>query len=126
VGYQWSFDGTNISGATNALLSLADTQVTNAGDYSVEVSNVLGSVISSNALLSVYTSAVPVLSALSFSPVSGAEFAVSGVPGFDYTVEASTNLIDWVPLITTNSPFIFADTNANFPQRFYRSVYFPP
>jgi len=123
--YQWSFDGTIISGATNALLSLTDIQVTNTGDYAVEVSNVLGSVISSNALLSVYTSAVPVLSALSFSPASGAEFGVSGVPGFNYTVEASSNLMDWVPLLTTNSPFIFVDTNADLPQRFYRSVYAP-
>ena len=125
VSYQWSFDGTNISGATNALLLLTDIQVTNAGDYAVEVSNVLGSVISSNALLSVYTSAVPVLNALSFSPLSGAEFEVSGVPGFNYTVQASTNLVDWTPLMTSNSPFIFADTNANLPQRFYRSVYVP-
>jgi hypothetical protein len=96
VSYQWSFDGTNISGETNALLSLADIEVTNAGDYFVEVSNVLGSVISSNTLLSVYTSAVPVLNAFSFSSASGAEFTVLGVPGFNYMVEASSNLIDWV------------------------------
>jgi hypothetical protein len=125
VSYQWIFDGTNIIGATNDLLSLADIDMANAGDYAVEVSNVLGSVISSNALLSVYASAAPVLGAFSFSSGGGAEFSVSGVPGFNYMVEASTNLVDWVPLASSNSPFIFADTNGNLPQRFYRGVYAP-
>ncbi len=125
VSYQWTFDGTNIVGATNDVLFLSDVDPTNAGYYAVEVSNVLGSVISPNALLSVYASAAPALSAFSFTLNGGAEFSVSGVPGFNYTVEASTNLIDWVPLTTSNSPFLFTDTNANLPQRFYRGVYVP-
>ena len=125
VGYQWNFEGTNIPGATNVSLVLTNLQLTNAGDYSVQVTNVLGSVISSNTLLSVYTSAVPVLNALSFSPLDGAQFTVAGVPGFSYEVLASSNLVNWVPLTTSNSPFNFADTNTGFPQRFYRSVYIP-
>jgi hypothetical protein len=125
VGYQWNFKGTNIPGATNDSLVLTDLQLTNAGNYSVDVTNVLGSVISSNALLSVYTSAAPVLDAFSFSPDAGAGFMVSGVPGFNYEVLASSNLMDWVPLVTSNSPFIFVDTNIALPQRFYRSIYVP-
>lgn len=125
VAYQWSFKGTNIPGGTNASLSLADVQLANAGDYAVEATNVLGSVMSSNVLLSVYATAAPVLNAFSFSPSGGAGFSVSGVPGFAYTIEASTNLVDWESLATGNSPFIFADTNANLPQRFYRGVYAP-
>jgi hypothetical protein len=51
--YQWRFEGDAILGATNALLSLDNLQLTNAGAYSVVVSNTLGSVTSSNAFVSV-------------------------------------------------------------------------
>jgi Immunoglobulin domain/NHL repeat len=49
--YQWWFNGTNILGATNASLTLANVQTTNAGSYAVLVSNAWGSTISSNAIL---------------------------------------------------------------------------
>ncbi|HEX3623859.1 MAG TPA: immunoglobulin domain-containing protein [Verrucomicrobiae bacterium] len=124
VSYQWIFDGTNIIGATNDVLSLADINLTDGGYYAVQVSNVLGTVMSSNVLLSVYTSAAPVLSVFSHSPGQGG-FSVSGVPGFTYTVETSTNLIDWTPLMTNHSPFICTDTNANLAQRFFRGFYVP-
>jgi hypothetical protein len=51
--YQW-FDGTNaIPGATNASYTLGSVQFGNAGNYSCAVSNVYGSVTSSNAALTV-------------------------------------------------------------------------
>jgi hypothetical protein len=125
VSYQWFFHGTNLIGATNDVLWLSDIGLPDAGYYAVVVTNVLGSVTSSNVLLSVYASAAPALNALSYSPASGAEFSVAGFPGYNYTIEASTNLIDWVPLLNSNSPFIFSDTNADLPQRFYRGVYSP-
>jgi hypothetical protein len=53
-------------------------------------------------------------------------FTVAGVPGYNYAVQASTNLIDWVSLLTNTSPFTFTDTNtASFQQQFYRSIYTP-
>lgn len=126
VGYQWFLAGkTNLFGATNASLALTNIQLADAGNYYVVVTNVLGSIISSNALLSVYASAAPVLNAFTFSQSGGAQFTVSGVPGFNYTVETSTNLIDWILLMSGNSPFIFTDTNAALSQRFYRGVYLP-
>jgi hypothetical protein len=51
--YQWSFNGTNLVGATNATLTLTNVQLSQAGYYSVDVSNVLGSATSSNATLTV-------------------------------------------------------------------------
>jgi hypothetical protein len=51
--YQWQIDNANIPGATNATLTLADLQFTNAGSYSVIVSNSSGSITSSNAVLTV-------------------------------------------------------------------------
>ena len=51
--FQWQFDGTNISGATNATLTLTDLQTNDAGTYSVIVTDPAGSITSSNALLTV-------------------------------------------------------------------------
>ena len=53
MSYQWSFDGTDIIGATNSVYFLSDVQLTNAGTYSVVITNELGSIASSNALLTV-------------------------------------------------------------------------
>jgi hypothetical protein len=46
-----------------------------------------------------------------------------GMSGGSYTIETSTNLANWMPLFTnllTNDQFIFTDTNATNPARFYR------
>ncbi len=51
--YQWSWSGTNILGATNAMLTLANVQLSQAGNYAVLVTNILGSALSSNAVLTV-------------------------------------------------------------------------
>ncbi len=52
--YQWLFNLTNtIPGATNATLILPEVQMSNAGFYSVLVSNALSSQLSSNAMLTV-------------------------------------------------------------------------
>src|SRR5579859_5627959 len=40
LSYQWQFGGTNINGATNTILTVANVQTTNAGIYSVVVTNV--------------------------------------------------------------------------------------
>jgi hypothetical protein len=53
LSYQWTFDTTNIAGATNTTLVLPDAQLTDAGVYAVVVSNLAGSVLSSNATLTV-------------------------------------------------------------------------
>ncbi|MBM4073659.1 MAG: hypothetical protein FJ271_32770, partial [Planctomycetes bacterium] len=51
--YQWKKDGTEVSGATSATLSIANAQTANAGDYTVVVSNSAGSVTSVAAKLTV-------------------------------------------------------------------------
>jgi len=53
--YQWRFNGTNILGATSNSLTLANIQLTDAGDYSVLVTNPVSFVASSNAILTVNT-----------------------------------------------------------------------
>ena len=126
LSYQWQFDSANLTNATNATLTLNNATTNQAGGYSVTVTNVAGSVTSSNAVLSVYASAAATFNAFSLSDTNGFQFMITGVPGFNYAVQASTNLIDWVSLVTNASPFSFADTNTpGFQQRFYRSIYLP-
>ena len=54
------------------------------------------------------------------------QFNVTGVPGFKYAIEASTNLIYWVSLQTNTAPFLFvAPATSAFQQRYYRSILIP-
>jgi hypothetical protein len=53
LGYQWQFGSINIADATNASLTISNIQTTNAGTYRLVVTNPYGSVISSNAVLTV-------------------------------------------------------------------------
>jgi len=51
LSYQWVFNGTNILGATAGSYTRFNAQLADAGTYAVVVTNALGSVTSSNALL---------------------------------------------------------------------------
>src|SRR5581483_975214 len=51
--YQWSFNGANLDGATGSSLTLGNVQFSQAGSYAVLVANAVGSVASSNAILTV-------------------------------------------------------------------------
>jgi pectate lyase len=53
--FQWRFNSANISGATNSSFTIASAQTSNAGTYSVVVSNAIGTVVSSGATLTVNT-----------------------------------------------------------------------
>jgi hypothetical protein len=67
----------------------------------------------------------PAPSFQSFSFTGGQPtFQVSGLAGYTYTVQTSTNLVTWTNLFTTNPvtmPFAWTDESAtNFTRRFYR------
>ncbi len=51
--YQWRFNGNSISGATTSSRLVSNVQSSNAGKYSVVISNSKGTVTSSSAILSV-------------------------------------------------------------------------
>ena len=51
--YQWRLNGTNLAGASGSTYSITNSQSTDAGSYSVFVTNIAGSVTSSNAVLTV-------------------------------------------------------------------------
>jgi hypothetical protein len=55
-------------------------------------------------------------------------FSVNGVTNttISYIVQATTNFIDWVPILTNGGSFSFSDTNAGGAQaRFYRATSVP-
>ena len=53
LSYQWMLNGTNLAAATANSLGLTNLQPSDAGSYSVLVSNSVGTVLSSNAVLTV-------------------------------------------------------------------------
>ncbi|HQL79106.1 MAG TPA: immunoglobulin domain-containing protein [Verrucomicrobiota bacterium] len=53
LAYQWRFNGTAIPGATLSSYTKSNVQLADAGNYSVVVTNIAGSVTSANALLTV-------------------------------------------------------------------------
>jgi hypothetical protein len=124
--YQWYFNGTNLSTGTASTLLLPNVAVSDAGSYSVTVTNLAGSTNSGTALLTVYASAAPTLVGASCLVDGQFQFGLAGVPGYNYVVSGSTNLTDWTLLQTNTSPFTFTDTNAaGSPGRFYRAQYLP-
>jgi hypothetical protein len=129
LNYQWYFEQTNLlAEADTATFYLTDVQPAQAGEYSVVVTNVAGSVTGAVATLTVSVLPVPpgILSAPVYAVGGVFQFSVAGDAGSNYVIEASTNLTDWIPLETNTSPFIFADTNAvNVPMQFYRAQPWP-
>jgi N-acetylmuramoyl-L-alanine amidase len=62
--YQWRKNGANISGANGSSYSKSNVQSSDAGNYSVVVSNPIGSATSSDAVLTVNGNTPPVLGAI--------------------------------------------------------------
>ena len=116
LAYQWQFNGTNIAGATANPFILVDAQLTNNGNYSVVVTNLFGSVASSNAVL-LLTNAPPTITTQpqGQSVLAGqtATFSVaaSGTPPLNYQwFFSGTNIAG-----ATTNPFTLANvqlTNA--------------
>jgi hypothetical protein len=135
LSYQWLKGGVKlansgaISGVNANVLGIAPAAVVNSGNYSVIVTNSLGGVTSSVAVLSI----VPLPSfALSLGTGNVSLSASGGVTGDPYIVQVSTNLSDsssWVPVYTNTVP---ANGTINYTDnsppssglRFYR-VQFP-
>jgi len=120
--YQWLFNGASTGGGGNPW-SITNFSPANEGTYSVLVSNVLGVVPSSNAVLLLDAPlrvADPSLSNNSF------QLEIIGVAGGTYVLESSTNLSNWLPISTNYASFGFiflSDPNTtNRTQAFYRAA----
>lgn len=94
LGYQWRFNGTPIPAATSSSFMRNSVQASDAGTYSVLITNMAGTVTSSGANL-----AVAPLLPLKFDvaePLPGGQLrlVLSGEPG-TYDILSSTNLVHW-------------------------------
>ncbi|MFN7141671.1 MAG: immunoglobulin domain-containing protein, partial [Limisphaerales bacterium] len=120
--YQWRFGNNNIPGATNNILSIANVQNENLGNYSVAIGNAFGA-ITNSVTLALAQPFEPVLHSLSFSN-NQLRLFVDAEAGYSYSVEVSTNLVDWSTLTNITSegvPIEVSDTlSSNEVQRFYR------
>ena len=120
--YQWRFNGTNLAGATNAALLLTSLQGTNAGLYSVLVTNIAGTQTSSNALLSLIAGTQPTMQLVG-APGS-VQLNCLGEAGANYALETSTNLFNWTTLtnlVAPNAAFSFnPPISPDDLQRYYR------
>ncbi len=123
LAYQWYFNGLALDGATNFSLPLGAIQFTNAGQYSVVVSNALG--IVTNAPYSVVVNPANVF--LATRP----DLVIQGTVGYNYTVQSTTNLGDtnsWITetnITLTQPTQDWTDYNVDtskpdHPQKFYR------
>jgi hypothetical protein len=121
LSYQWYQNGVAIDGATNATLDFTSIQATNGGLYSVVVSSPYG--ITTNVAAQVVVN--PAGLSLGFSPT----LTISGVIGYSYIIQSSTNLTDtnaWVTLtnlILTQPVQLWVDTNVDATSPF-NSKYF--
>jgi len=83
LSYQWYVDGAPLAGQTNGALGLANVGLTNAGNYTVVVSNLYGSVTSSVAIL-----LVGFAPAITVQPSTQVAMA-GGSPGIAMTVSGT-------------------------------------
>jgi uncharacterized repeat protein (TIGR03803 family) len=133
LSFQWQFANGDMPGATDASVSFAATTRSNAGPYSLVVSNYYGTAASSNASLVVQ---VPqLLSSAGVQPDGSFRLTSAYQDAFPltsndlsrFTAQSSTDLVQWVSLTNavalSNGAFIVTDTNtAGVPVRFYRII----
>jgi alpha-tubulin suppressor-like RCC1 family protein len=129
LNYQWQFNGTNLAGATNAMLTLTNLPVTVAGSYRCLVSNVLGSVITSDAALTVTRQPLRFDVSPNGPQITNGSLhlrLLNLAGAGPVLIEASSDLITWKPVYVSGPvvgtlEFLDADA-ANHPQRFYRAT----
>lgn len=81
--YQWSFNGSPISGATNSQLFLSGLMAGNAGNYTVAISNSIGMVTSTAASLTVQPLQADTFHILSFGTNNSMAINASSPAGDD-------------------------------------------
>jgi uncharacterized repeat protein (TIGR03803 family) len=116
VTYQWAFDGTNIDGATNAILDLTNVTFGEAGSYSAEVGNSNATIESATAILLVtQAEAIITLSDLNQTYDGMANIVTATTePGgltvnltYDNSTNAPTNAGSYIVIGTIDDPSYF-------------------
>jgi hypothetical protein len=111
LSYQWQFAGSNLPGQTAPMLALTNIDGSQAGIYTVVVTNIGGAVTSAPAVLAVSSSVVPPALTAIAGPLGQFGFRLTGEVGRNYRIESSVDLAGW-----TNE--------YSFPKNFYPSSQF--
>lgn len=86
--YRWQFNGSDLTGATNASLEIPNVQPANAGFYTVAISNAVGFITSASANLTVLSPPVIVIPPSSQTNLGGTAVSLSvlasGSPPLSY------------------------------------------
>lgn len=92
--YQWKYNGTNISGATNATLSLTNLHANQSGNYTVKVTSPFGTTTSAAAAVTVIAQNILIYNYSGIEKVTtfGKEFAY-GYAGVSYYIPNTTNFV---------------------------------
>ena len=127
--YTWSILwGTLPGGLSLSSAGVVSGTPTNGSTFSfiVQVTDKVGATATEMFTIEIQDNA-PTISVESYT--SGTiTLLISGDAGPDYTIEASTNLVDWETVFTTNAPampFRWSDTAATNPVTFYRALLNP-
>lgn len=118
--YQWQFNGIAIPGATSSTLTFGNAAKTQAGSYTVEISNGAGSKVTSPATLSLLT--LDMYSGLTIIGKAGANYRI------DFLNDVK-NVNSWQTITNVSlpsSPYLFIDLDSsNYPKRFCRALLLP-
>lgn len=122
LNYQWSLNQTNLAGATNSAISIANAQTSNAGSYTVTITNSAGSITSSTALLTLVSA--PVIQIVTQSS-SALNLSFAAQAGHNYFVEFrdSFSIGGWQTLTNFNaltSTNAVVSTSISTSERYYR------
>jgi subtilisin family serine protease len=133
--FRWRRNGTPLAdnsktfGANASQLVLLDVQGGDIGSYTVEVRNSAGSLVSAEAALRVNT---PFRLQIDPEPLlvnRPCSVSVGGQVGLNCVMEASSNLVDWLPIgVFSNINGLLRITDPDSPSqpaRFYRAAEFP-
>ncbi len=93
LSYQWQLNGSPITSATNALLAINNVQPGDQGNYTVIVSNALGTAVSSVAALTVLAPQPGVPFVSSISPLVGVPGTNLTISGFNFSPLAAGNIV---------------------------------
>jgi hypothetical protein len=123
--YQWGYNAGALLNATNAAYTIQSVGTNNTGNYFVVVTNLAGSVTSSNALLVVLVPPTLTLQYVAGYPLLN----LNGMLSNNFLVQYNADLTgtNWINLLSlTNlpaSPYLFLDpAGVSAPVRFYRAV----
>ena len=130
LSYQWNFNGTNIDWGTNTSLTLTNVQVSQAGNYAVLVTNAYGSILSSDALLTVLVfppsiSIQPTNQTVTVGGMATFTVMADGTPPLSYQWNFNGTNIDWgtnTSLTLTNVQFSQAGNYAVLVTNAYGSI----